>query len=389
MLKTLLPPACYTEQSWFDLEREKLFGQLWLFAGFTHQLVADNSFITRRLNGVPVLLQNCNGQIKAFRNACAHRGMPIQTEPCGRRKMICPYHGWGYDSEGALRGVPNGTMFGMCHAEKDAIRLQAFAVVTVGMFVFVNLSAEPMDIGEQYTSEALRILEVISSGAATQMSYTHFSKHYNWKLNFENVVDGHHIQFIHPQSFARLLDYQSSGVFAPAISETSTWFGPGGPLSDLDLPVMFPTRIATKLQDISVIARSSMQYEPRWFSSLVNGADTGSILNLRLYPNLNVGSLHGETFFVQQFCPMAADVTEIHSWVFTAELKPGVPAQPQLLWGMHHAEMNVIEEDAVLLAPLQQALTSAESVGWLGDHEAPLASMGIWYMNHLKGTAEQ
>ena len=102
-----LPPACYTERHWFDLEREKLFGRYWLLAGLTQQLRADNSFITRTLAGVPVLIQNCGGTLRAFRNACPHRAMPIQTECCGNRGLICPYHGWRFDHDGALRAIPN------------------------------------------------------------------------------------------------------------------------------------------------------------------------------------------------------------------------------------------------------------------------------------------
>ncbi|WP_213876075.1 aromatic ring-hydroxylating dioxygenase subunit alpha [Pseudomonas sp. dw_358] len=389
MRKAVLPPACYTEQSWFDLEQEKIFGQLWLFAGFAHQLTEDNSFITRRLNGVPVLVQNFKGEIKAFRNACAHRGMPIQTEPFGTRKAICPYHGWGYDGQGALRGVPNGTLYEMCQAEKDAIRLQAFAVQTVGIFVFVNLSAQPIDLSAQYTVAALEILEVMSRSAAPQVSYTHFEKNFNWKLNFENVIDPNHVQFIHPASFAPLIEYEPSGAFAARGIEDSRWFGPEGDLNHLDLPAVVSGLGDTDLPHISQITRSSMPHQPRWFSPLIDRADTGAIVNLRLFPNLNIGSLQGETFFVQQFSPVSPDRTEVHSWVFTAQLADGVAFQPQLLWGMHHAEMSVLQEDAFLLTQLQEALKSADSVGLFGAQEGPLAAMGLWYLNHLTGTTEQ
>lgn len=390
MLKTVLPPACYTEQSWFDLEREKLFGQLWLFAGFAHQLVEDNGFITRRLNGVPVLIQNFKGQIKAFRNACAHRGMPIQTEPCGTRKMICPYHGWGYDSEGALRGVPNGTLYGMCQAEKDGIRLQEFPVAIVGIFVFVNLSDEPIDIGDQYSEAVLGALQAISANAAPQASYSHFEKRFNWKLNFENIMDWNHIQFIHPNTFAPLLGYEPTGAFSAPDPERSHWFGPEGELSRLQIPTGMQDLTDLGLAQVSRIVRAELPYQPRWFASLIDRvADPGAFMNLHLFPNLNVGSLHGETFFVQQFCPVSPDTTDVQSWVFTARLKPDAAFAPHLLWGMHHSEMNVIQEDAVLLVQLQEALESADTVGVLGSQENHLAAMGIWYMNHLKGTTEQ
>lgn len=103
MIKPVLPPACYTEQDWYEREQHEIFGRLWLLAGLTQQLAAEDSFITRDFSGTPVLVQNVKGQLRAFRNACAHRGMPIQTADHGVRKMICPYHGWGYREDGALQ----------------------------------------------------------------------------------------------------------------------------------------------------------------------------------------------------------------------------------------------------------------------------------------------
>ena len=62
-----------------------------------------------------------------------------------------------------------------------------------------------------------------------------------------------------------------------------------------------------------------------------------------------------------------------------------MPPQPHLLWGIHHAEKRVIDEDSVLLTELQRALKSATTIGIMGDHEAPLAAMGKWYMQRLAG----
>jgi hypothetical protein len=69
--------------------------------------------------------------------------------------------------------------------------------------------------------------------------------------------------------------------------------------------------------------------------------------------------------------------------VFTTKLKASIPAQPHLLWGIHHAEKRVIDEDAVLLTALQKSLRSSHSVGLMGDHEATLHAMGRWYMQEL------
>lgn len=386
MIDPVLPPACYTQQSWFDLEREKIFGQLWLLAGLTQQLQSENSFIARHLNGIPVLVQRIDGELRAFRNACAHRGMPVQTDDCGNRKLVCPYHAWSYHADGRLRAIPNAKIYNICEQTQSNIRLQTFPLRVIGNFVFVNLAPDPIAITEQFSGELLLLLREVSAHFAEEVSYTTFTGEYNWKLNFENVLDWNHAQFVHKRTLAPLLSIERGGKLSAAISETSLLFKPDSSLANIQFSGEAPLTGRITLQDISRIGRSHMPYTPRWFSKLLDApVDTGAFFACNLFPNVNFGSIHGEHFYLQQFVPTAPNQVEFHSWVFTAKLKPHTPPQPHLLWGIHHAEKRVIDEDVVLLNALQKALQSASGIGIMGDHEAPLAAVGHWYMRHLTG----
>ncbi|WP_250532622.1 aromatic ring-hydroxylating dioxygenase subunit alpha [Caballeronia sp. AZ10_KS36] len=384
MIEPVLPPACYTDQAWFDREQKKIFGELWLLVGLTQQLQDENSFITRNLGGVPVLVQRVDGELRAYRNACAHRGMPIQQADCGKRKLICPYHSWSYNGDGSLRGIPNDKLYKICSSQRSELRLQTFALEVVGNFVFVNLSAEPIPITEQYSSDMLRVLEGISAYFAPEVSYTTFNVDYNWKLNFENILDWNHVSFVHKDTFAPLFDYASDGSQHGASTTASPLFGEGRPLADVEFHSgEIPAR-PVKLADLSQLRRCSLRYAPHWYSGLFErAADPGAVLHCVLFPNLNFGSIHGEHYYLQQYVPVAPDKFEYHSWVFTTRFKDGTPPQPHLLWGIHHAEKRVVDEDVVLLNALQKSLKSGSPINVLGDHEAPLAAMGTWYMQHL------
>lgn len=384
MIEPILPPACYTEQAWFDLERDNLFGKLWLFVGLTQQVQAENSFIARELNGIPLLVQRMDGELRAFRNACAHRGMPIQVSGCGNRKLVCPYHAWAYSAEGALRGIPNEKIYGICKDAQKQISLIKYPLVVVGNFIFVNFDSNPIPIEEQFSEDLLMLLNGVSPYFSSEASYTTFTGNYNWKLNFENVLDWNHAAFVHRETLAPLLSIQRDGNFSAAVPEESLLFKPGSRLADIRFSSEARINGRIDLKDISRIGRSLMPYTPRWFSKLLDQAvDPGAFFACNLFPNVNFGSIHGEHFYLQQFVPLAPDQVEYHSWVFTVRLKPDVPSQPHLLWGIHHAEKRVIDEDIVLLNALQQALKSAGQIGVMGDHEAPLAAVGKWYMQHL------
>lgn len=384
MIKPVLPPACYTEQSWFDREQKEIFSKLWLLAGLTQQLQADNDFIVRNFSGVPVLIQNAGGKLRAFRNACAHRGMPIQIADCGNRKLTCPYHGWSYKDDGQLRGIPNEKIYGLCKQEQANLKLHGYAVETIGNFVFVNLSDDPLPITEQFSDDLLRLLRGVSAHFAPEVSYSTFTGEYNWKLNFENILDWNHAQFVHRQSFATLLEFDTAGGPAVAPTEHSPLFLAGAELANVRFSREGTLDEVVRLKDLSMIKRYAMPYQRRWFAKLLDCTlDPGAFFDCNLFPNVNFGSVHGEHFFLQQFVPVAPDRVEFHSWVFTTRLKDGVPPQPHLLWGIHHAEKRVVDEDVVLFNALHKALKSASTVGVMSNHETSIAAVGRWYIQYM------
>jgi phenylpropionate dioxygenase-like ring-hydroxylating dioxygenase large terminal subunit len=53
-----------------------------------------------------VLFRSASGMIGALEDRCAHRNAPLsQGRVCGEN-LQCPYHGWQYDTDGRLAGVP-------------------------------------------------------------------------------------------------------------------------------------------------------------------------------------------------------------------------------------------------------------------------------------------
>ena len=90
----------YIDDGVFAQEQSRIFRKLWIFAGLRTLLDKPDSFLTRQIGGIPVVVQNFDGAIKAFRNQCAHRQAPLQMEEYGCRRLICRYHGWSYDNTG-------------------------------------------------------------------------------------------------------------------------------------------------------------------------------------------------------------------------------------------------------------------------------------------------
>ncbi len=67
------------------------------------------------------------------------------TDPAGTTPHLrCPYHGWTYSLEGALKGTPD--FGGVCNFDRDAMGLVLVETATWENWVFVKLEPGGMSL---------------------------------------------------------------------------------------------------------------------------------------------------------------------------------------------------------------------------------------------------
>ena len=137
-----LDPASYYDEAIQQKEQQKIFLSHWLCVGLTFEFETNNDFKTLEINGLPLVIQNIEGEIQAFLNVCRHRKARIQMDSSGNRPMICPYHCWKYGKDGALKQIPqNRRYFQLDEKETKQLSLTQFPVALCGAFVFCLLIA--------------------------------------------------------------------------------------------------------------------------------------------------------------------------------------------------------------------------------------------------------
>jgi phenylpropionate dioxygenase-like ring-hydroxylating dioxygenase large terminal subunit len=313
-----------------------------------------------------VVVQNCGGVLRAFVNRCVHRHSAIQTEDYGQRRLACPYHGWVYADDGRVKSIPGCERnYGLSRDFVDGLHLDSVALECIGNLIFINLDERPLPIGEQFHAPFLDRLRQVSEFMDSQALFASFRGRYNWKLNFENVVDWNHVAFVHASSFAPLMPSLRA-------AQASTPERASPPVSD--------ALIAGDLRDLSYEASSPFAFRHwPWHDLVDRFVDEDRYFNFFLYPNVNFISMAGAVFLVQQFSPVAPDECLVRLTMSTARKKARIAATPAILWGHLKSEKRVINEDIRILEHLQRGMSGGSGPVVRGSHEFPLRRAGKGY----------
>ena len=270
------------------------------------------SYVARDAAHRPLLVVRGNdGRVRAFRNSCRHRGTQV-AEGAGCEKVFaCPYHGWTYDLDGALRHVPHE--HGFLGLEKSERGLVPVACVERHGVVFV--SQDPTQSLDTY----LNGLPPLIAPSWRLLATTERETPANWKILAEGFLEGYHIRATHPETFYPL---QFDNV---NVVET---FGRNSRLA-------FPYRAINKLRGVPAAERS------------VDGKLT---YVYHLFPNAMVATFPANMFLVV-LEPITTDRTMFITYLLgkpgDADVRPapteqGTPKRGLDLVGAGGAEDNAV-----------------------------------------------
>ncbi|TNF87957.1 MAG: aromatic ring-hydroxylating dioxygenase subunit alpha [Gammaproteobacteria bacterium] len=220
------PTVNYRSLERFEKELE-LYRRLPLPFAPSLALPNTGDYIARPVGGVPIIVvRHEDGGLRAFRNACRHRGVTLARGQGCTRVFTCGYHGWAYGLDGALQHVPHESGFpDLNKAEYGLVPIDS--VTEKGGLIFVSIEP-PVDDG------ALAELPDLIGSDQAIFQTTDRESDFNWKLNIEATLEGYHIKPTHRETFYPY-GYDNMNVV-----ET---FGPNA-------RVTFPFRRIEKLRDL-------------------------------------------------------------------------------------------------------------------------------------------
>jgi len=202
-----IPAAWYLDERIEDLERERVFGRNWIAVGRVDQAAAPGQFFTVELAGEPlVIVRGADGELRAFYNVCRHHAAAVANVPCGTvQHLRCPYHGWTYGLDGALKGAPE--FAGVCNFDRAKNGLVPVRVATWEQFVFVALNEATPSLIDFLGDLPARIAP-LSIGKLRFFDRKTYTLACNWKVYVDNYLDGgYHVPHLH-KGLNSVLDYK-------------------------------------------------------------------------------------------------------------------------------------------------------------------------------------
>lgn len=201
-----IPAPWYTDAGLAELERERVFGRVWLVAGRAGQVERAGQFFTMEIAGEPlVVVRGADGVLRGFFNVCRHHAAAVATAEEGVVQLFrCPYHGWTYGLDGSLKGTPD--FGGVCDFDRRKNGLAPVRVAAWASFVFVCLHPEAPPL-EQFLAGLVPRIDAGRVAALRFHERCEYTLQCNWKVYVDNYLDGgYHVPYLH-KGLNSVLDY--------------------------------------------------------------------------------------------------------------------------------------------------------------------------------------
>jgi Rieske 2Fe-2S family protein len=217
---TRIPSARYHDQTFYDLECERLWPRVWQMACRLEEIPKPGDYVEyENLDQSIIVVRVDENTVKAYHNHCRHRGMKlVMGTGTVRQGFSCPFHGWRFNLDGDCTFIYQKDLFPEADRDPADLRLRPCRVETWGGCAFINLDDNAAPLVES--------LEPFSSyheaRGASKMRMVWWRSTVvpvNWKLAMEAFMEGYHVMRTHPQILPASANRGPDAVYRPVGSK--------------------------------------------------------------------------------------------------------------------------------------------------------------------------
>jgi phenylpropionate dioxygenase-like ring-hydroxylating dioxygenase large terminal subunit len=188
----------YTSPEFARREAREMWGRVWQMACREEELPNVGDYLEYVIADQSYLVVRTGPQtIKAYPNACRHRGTQLKQGSGHATEFRCSFHAWCWELTGECREILDPGDFG--NPDLEELALPECRVALWDGFVFINPDPnagdfepwiKPVDDDcDPYRMADMRYISVISTVVPA-----------NWKISVEAFIESYHIFATHPQA---------------------------------------------------------------------------------------------------------------------------------------------------------------------------------------------
>lgn len=196
-----IPVERYYDDAFYRLECERLWPHVWQMACRLEQIPQVGDWIEYSNIGKSVIVVRTRSGVKAFHNACRHRGVKLAQGGhgnCQKEGFICPFHGWRWNADGENTFVYGRHLFSEHQLDSTELALVPCRVELWGGCAFINFDDEAPSFRDCIGPVADRLEAHGADKLRAEWWYATVLPA-NWKVAMEAFMEGYHVMKTHPQ----------------------------------------------------------------------------------------------------------------------------------------------------------------------------------------------
>lgn len=203
----------YYDRDFFDLEAEQLWPRVWQMACRLEEIPEPGDFaVYEILDQSVIVVRGDDGTVRAFQNACRHRGVRVADGPGNTTSgFTCPFHGWCYGLDGANTHIPQRKTFAEHNLQPGDIDLTPVRCELWGACAWINLDAGAPPLRD-CIEPAATILDAWKVESLRTEWWYACRLPVNWKLAEQAFQEQYHVVEAHPQLVIPGMRYSSKGT---------------------------------------------------------------------------------------------------------------------------------------------------------------------------------
>lgn len=211
--EAFVPKTRYLDAEFLKLELEKLFPVTWLMACRQEELHDVGQYVEYIIGDRSILIvREGKDSIRAYHNACRHRGTRLASGRGRIGDIRCPFHGWRWNLDGSIKLVLDGEEF--LPRSDEELGLVDVRVDTWGGFVFINMDPNASPLLE-YLDPIPTALEPFHLENMRYKWFKGMVMPCNWKTGIDAFIEAYHVAGTHPQ----LLRFDKSNLNPVSLKE--------------------------------------------------------------------------------------------------------------------------------------------------------------------------